>query len=239
MGLAERSSNNPLKVIHYLLEKDTEDSVPFLGISNWRLDAAKINRALNLSITDYDIDDLKDTALAIARALDTNLAIKYNDFFNALAGTYNDYILYRQNGISEQKDFHGNRDFYNLIKTAMRELMKNKEELADNNNKILTEIGIQALHRNFGGLDENEKIFEFFKNRYKNKYDNTVDLNKSFSVLDAIKKNVTDPNSRYLMLISDGNNGSDIVKYLLKNMNKQYIELVGSKYSYDKKSGIY
>ena len=55
MGLAERSSNNPLKVIHYLLEKDIEDSVPFLGISNWRLDAAKINRALNLSITDYVI----------------------------------------------------------------------------------------------------------------------------------------------------------------------------------------
>ena len=48
MGLAERSSNNPLKVIHYLLEKDSKDSVPFLGISNWRSDAAKINRALSL-----------------------------------------------------------------------------------------------------------------------------------------------------------------------------------------------
>jgi len=48
MGLAERSRNNPLKVIHYLLEKDSKDSVPFLGISNWRSDAAKINRALSL-----------------------------------------------------------------------------------------------------------------------------------------------------------------------------------------------
>ena len=55
MGLAERSSNNPLKVIHFLLERDTKDSVPFLGISNWILDAAKINRALRLTITDYDI----------------------------------------------------------------------------------------------------------------------------------------------------------------------------------------
>ena len=44
MGLAERSSNNPLKVIHFLLEKDTNDSVPFLGTSNWKLDASKINR---------------------------------------------------------------------------------------------------------------------------------------------------------------------------------------------------
>ena len=240
MGLAERSSNNPLKVIHYLLEKDTEDSVPFLGISNWRLDAAKINRALNLSITDYDIPDLEDTALAIARALDSNLSTTYNYFFKALARTYNDYIIFKQNGMRETKDFHGNRDFYNLIKTAMRELIKQKAELQNNSRKVLTEIGVQSLNRNFGGLEEsNKKILEIFKTQYNTRFDNNVNLDKSFSVLDAIEQNVTDPNSRYLMLISDGNNGSDIVKYLLKKLNKKYIELVGSKYAYDKKSGKY
>ena len=41
------------------------------------------------------------------------------------------------------------------------------------------------------------------------------------------------------MLISDGNNGSDIVKYLLKKLNKKYIELIGSKYTSDTKSGKY
>lgn len=41
MGLAERSSNNPLKIMHYLLEKDVKDEVRFLGISNWRLIASK------------------------------------------------------------------------------------------------------------------------------------------------------------------------------------------------------
>ena len=240
MGLAERSSNNPLKVIHYLLEKDTEDSVPFLGISNWRLDAAKINRALNLSITDYDIQDLEETAYAIAYALDSNLSNEYQDFFKALARTYNDYIEFNKNSIKENKDFHGNRDFYNLIKTAMRELITKKEELKKNSKRILTEIGIQSLNRNFGGLEEkNEKILEFFKIQYKNKFDDTVNINNSFSVLDAIEKNVTDPNSRYLMLISDGNNGSDIVKYLLKKLNKKYIELIGSKYTSDTKSGKY
>ena len=104
----------------------------------------------------------------------------------------------------------------------------------------MTEIGIQSLNRNFGGLEEkNEKILEFFKIQYKNKFDDTVNINNSFSVLDAIEKNVTDPNSRYLMLISDGNNGSDIVKYLLKKLNKKYIELIGSKYTSDTKSGKY
>ena len=127
MGLAERSNNNPLKVIHYLLEKDNENSVPFLGISNWKLDASKINRTLNLAIADYDIEDLKETASSIAEALDSDLSIKYKDFFNTLARTYYEYIIFNKNSIKENQDFHGNRDFYNLIKNAMSELVKKKK----------------------------------------------------------------------------------------------------------------
>ena len=153
MGLAERSINNPLKVIHYLLEKDREDSVPFLGISNWRLDAAKINRALSLTITDYDIEDLYDTAISIAESLNVELATKYKDFFETLAKTYYEYILFNQNSIRENKDFHGNRDFYNLIKTAMRELIERRNDLDKNQKKTLTEVGIHCLNRNFGGLE--------------------------------------------------------------------------------------
>ena len=216
MGLAERSSNNPLKVIHYLLERDSKNSVPFLGISNWRLDAAKINRALSLTITDYDIEDLEETAISIAEALDVELANKYKEFFQILAKTYNDYIIYNQNSIKENKDFHGNRDFYTLIKTAMRELISKRNDLPINEKKILTETAILCLNRNFGGLENSSnKIKEIFKKEYGYKYDEEVDVNGSFSVLDAIKKNILDPNSRYLMLISEGNDGSEIVKYLL------------------------
>ena len=41
------------------------------------------------------------------------------------------------------------------------------------------------------------------------------------------------------MLISEGNDASDIVKYLLNSIGKTYIELVGSKYKKDLKTGIY
>ena len=238
MGLAERSSNNPLKVIHYLLEKDRENSVPFLGISNWRLDAAKINRALSLTITDYDIDDLEDTALSIAESLNAELSNKYKDFFKTLAKAYNEYIIFNQNTIRENKDFHGNRDFYNLIKTAMRELIIRRNELEQNEKKILTEVGILSLNRNFGGLENSStRIIEIFKKEYGHNFDNEVDMN--FSVLDAIKKNILDSNSRYLMIISEGNDGSDIIKYLLESQGKKYIELVGSKYKKDIQSGRY
>ena len=41
------------------------------------------------------------------------------------------------------------------------------------------------------------------------------------------------------MLISDGNDANDIIKYILNSKKKNYIELVGSKYKADIKSGRY
>ena len=51
IGLAEISKNNPLKVLHSLLEIE-ERKIGFIGISNWRLDASKMNRALYLARPD-------------------------------------------------------------------------------------------------------------------------------------------------------------------------------------------
>ncbi len=78
VGLAEVSKYNPLKVLHNLLEpgcylnvltwlgngKDTPD-VAVVGISNWALDAAKMNRAIYLARPEPDADDLLDTAKSI------------------------------------------------------------------------------------------------------------------------------------------------------------------------------
>ena len=240
MGLAERSSNNPLKVIHFLLEKDAKDSVPFLGISNWKLDAAKINRALGLTITDYDIQDLEETAISIAEALDEELAHKYGDFFNTLARTYYKYLQYNQEKRSDNKYFHGNRDFYNLIKNAMRELKVRRGEIEKNEKKNLTEVGILSLEINFGGLEDSAlTIKNLFKEEFKHKFDENVKIEDEIDILDIIKKNIMDENSRYLMLISEGNSSSDILSYLLTKLNRKYILLVGSKYKADIKSGRY
>ena len=240
MGLAERSSNNPLKVIHFLLEKDAEDSVPFLGISNWKLDAAKINRALGLTITDYDIQDLEETAISIAEAMDEDLAHKYGDFFNTLARTYFKYLAYNQEKRADNKYFHGNRDFYNLIKNAMRELKNRRGEIDKNEKNILTEVGILCLEINFGGLEDSTDIIKrIFKEEFKHKFDENVKIEDNLDILDIIKKNIMDENSRYLMLISEGNSASDIMKYLLKKIKRKHTELIGSKYKADIKSGRY
>jgi DNA-directed RNA polymerase specialized sigma subunit len=69
MGLAEISKNNPLKVIHSQLEYDeNKDKVAFVGVSNWILDACKMNRCIFLSIPEPDEEDLIETAKKIAKS---------------------------------------------------------------------------------------------------------------------------------------------------------------------------
>jgi nucleoside-triphosphatase THEP1 len=66
IGLAEISVHNPLKVIHSLLDNP---KVPTIGLSNWLLDASKMNRGITLSRPDPDDDDLKESALSIAKEI--------------------------------------------------------------------------------------------------------------------------------------------------------------------------
>jgi hypothetical protein len=55
MGLAEISKNNPLKVLHSLLEGNNLE-MAFVGISNWRLDASKIENLTLLNTVQEGVD---------------------------------------------------------------------------------------------------------------------------------------------------------------------------------------
>ena len=62
LGLAEISPSNPVKVIHSELEIDQqEQQVSFVGVSNWTLDASKMNRGIFLARPDPDEEDLIET----------------------------------------------------------------------------------------------------------------------------------------------------------------------------------
>ena len=222
MGLAESSSNNPLKVIHFLLDRVQEDSALFLGISDSKLDRSIMNRALNLCITDYDIDDLKETSISIAEAINREITYKYKEFFESLSKTYYEYIISNRNDNQENIDFIGNRDFYNLIKNAIRELIKKKkilEKQEKNKNllkNLLIRIGIECLEINYDGLgDSIFKIKNIFKHIYKAEGINLGIYSRKIE--NVIEKNLNDSNSRYLMIISEGNDGSDIIKYLVES----------------------
>ena len=234
MGLAERSPNNPLKAIHSQLEyDDNEFKIAFVGISNWKIDASKMNRCLTLSKPDPDKEDLTLTADIIAKALDNTLATNYKALIEALAISYYEYKKYVNND-KLIENFHGNRDFYHLIKCAMRELIKVKKDIDEiNKDKILTKIGLMALTRNFGGLSNS---LDIIKSKFKDIYTNyNEDELYNYNILECIKDNLNDYHSRFLMLVAN----STIIKYLenvLESQRKDYIFLTGSQFQDDKKA---
>ena len=245
MELTELSNNNPFKFFHYLLERLPEHSISFLGSSRWYLDPAIMSRVMTLNILDidYNVEELIEIAIFIAELYDKELSIKYKEFLEILAKTYFEYIRYNMYCIKEIiKYFHGNMDYYALIKAVIRELMDKKNELnqSTNQNKILAEIAISCLNMNFGGLDYSAiKIKQIFEREFRQDFDKSFDTNNNFLIVNEIKKNLLDSERRYMMLISESNEGSFIIKYILDSINKKYIELVGSKFKNDLKSGIY
>ena len=99
MGLAEISDNNPLKVIHYELEKEKEtDKVSFIGISNWSMDASKMNRVIYLIDQEPDEEDLIITAREIVRSYESyikrkvNYYEKFQNVFDTLSKAYYNFI---------------------------------------------------------------------------------------------------------------------------------------------------
>ena len=108
---------------------------------------------------------------------------------------YNKYIILNQE-LRENKDFHGNRDFYNLIKNSVRELIKLSNEnvkLEKNEKKILTEVGIKCLEINFGGLEySTKKIKEIFKKEYSHHFFFNYDINKNINNIEIMKRNIYD-----------------------------------------------
>ena len=83
MGIADESENNPLKVLHSKLDENSYDNkklnkkFAFIGLSNWTLDASKINRTIYSVVPAPDEEYLTKTEREISRVFDDNLQIEY------------------------------------------------------------------------------------------------------------------------------------------------------------------
>jgi hypothetical protein len=59
LGLAEIADDNPLKILHPLL--DNLKDIGFIGLSNWVMDVSKMNRVLLISrneLTEADLSEI-------------------------------------------------------------------------------------------------------------------------------------------------------------------------------------
>ena len=264
IGLAEINKNSPLKVIHSELEMnfdfevndDFEENlfnsynndkakIAFLGISNWSLDASKMNRVIFNVIQKPDIADLKKTAMEIASSINEKIANKYIVFYEQIAESYFNYIEQKRRDDRADVNFHGLRDFYNIIKSITRELndidlKQNKLELIENK-KNLDEIVMRNIERNFGGLPLS--VYDFKNEYFKINKEKKENLDKNYNVLRCIKENLFDKESRYLLLITKNNFDIELINFLIeeilqlndnnKTTNFETKYILGSSFSQD------
>ena len=146
LGLSEKSKSNPLKVLHSKLEYGgKKDGVSFVGISNYSLDAAKINRALILSVPNLEdrIDELKTTVQSIVESISDDLYKNQKQVFDILSMAYFEYknnlylikeltafkAFYIQNNESKEPINIMNKDFSEIkrIKEFIDKLKEDKK----------------------------------------------------------------------------------------------------------------
>ena len=305
LGLAEKSPKNPLKVLHHKLEYDGKtEGVCFVGISNYSLDAAKVNRALYLAVPNIEDnpDELSETAKSIVDNISpelnvtkdkTNMLIfdiisrsycaykkflielkkmmvlkqffsrkneEYKNKKKSLIDIENDeyfkYLVKTEDKI--KAEFHGNRDFYSIIKSVA--IDGSKLTNISNEKQIVT-IVESYIERNFGGIfyeinidfdfelenteeiemkvkkilgnkiknkKKNEKKLEeniikvssvyIFKNIYnlvceeKAKNYRILNIEDNYDLNKCINDNISDYNSRYLLLEIRSNISSLIIQ---------------------------
>ena len=217
VGLAEVSKFNPLKVLHSLLEPPGRGrpDVAVVGISNWALDAAKMNRVVYLSRSDPTIEELADTAKAIATGIDLDIS-QHEDLFIALATAYDDYMVKQP-----RENFHGLRDYYYLLKYIVSKL---KHDTKVN----LEDVVQKGLCRNFGGhAASRECAVEIFCKHLK------LNMISTITTWELIEENIQDENSRHLMVVSKGDIAIDGLMNLISEQRQCPI-IYGSSFEDDK-----
>ncbi|XP_014821245.1 PREDICTED: E3 ubiquitin-protein ligase RNF213-like [Calidris pugnax] len=206
IGLAEDSPEMPLKTLHPLLEDGSVDDenpepykkVGFVGISNWALDPAKMNRGLLVLRTDPSKEELVKTAEGICAAQPHLERIKY--LFPLLAEFYCEVLKTQKN------EFFGLRDFYSLIKMILS-YTQDKQCISQE------EIIIKAIQRNFGGSSDISPV-ELFRNCIR-ELDLQPDLETSHT-LRLLKENMGKQQaglmSRYLLLLTTNHAAFHIIQ---------------------------
>lgn len=192
IGLAEDSPKMPLKALHPLLEEGCVDDEPkphkrvgFIGISNWALDPAKMNRGIFVSRGDLNKQELIKSATGICSS-DQHVLEKINRLFEPFAKAYMTIC-------KKGKGFFGLRDFYSLIKMLF--------SITKTSNKRPTADQITgAVLRNFSGKDDVD-VIDTFSREVGTDFSNT-----NITTIDMVEQSICPASkmeeSRYLLVLT-------------------------------------
>lgn len=255
LGLVERAKNDPLKVLHSQLEygeskeeefgesqkEDSKKEISFVGISNWSLDAAKINRTLSLSVPDLDRskDDIKETSIFIAKSINEEFEKNYIFYF-LLPTCYYQYKIalkelkqlkaYKSYELKEfnneyKKYFENKNEIIKGKKLNFKNEIKFEDFLSIKNiiTKELKNEDIDAswMKSNFGGISEEKDYQKFYK------LENTINVdfhgNRDFYFL--IKGVANDINNNGIINTDKKKITEIIEKYIERNFGGMDIEI--------------
>ena len=161
VGLAEDSPRLPLKALHPLLDdgtagaddtdEDAEQSnrVAFVGLSNWALDPAKMNRGI---LVNREVPDKKELILSAQGICGSADATAQNNIDRLVDGMAHAYKLICS---KQKREFFGLRDFYSLIKMVCAFSQFTRQR------PMWNQLA-HAVRRNFGG-HEHVDVVEIFR----------------------------------------------------------------------------
>ncbi|GAA6226553.1 E3 ubiquitin-protein ligase rnf213-beta-like [Lates japonicus] len=198
IGLAEDSPQMPLKTLHPLLEDGCIDNdkpdphmkVGFVGISNWALDPAKMNRGIFVSRWDPSEGELVETAKGICSS-SNQILLKITHLFQPLAKAFLNICEE-----TSQNQFFGLRDYYSLIKMIFAAVKSTQQEPDDG--QLL-----EAILCNFSGQPEGFDPVRFFQEVLQD----PSEIPRP-STLQMVRRNLdhdTNQESRYLLLLTTNN----------------------------------
>ncbi|ETN99174.1 hypothetical protein RFI_38306, partial [Reticulomyxa filosa] len=196
IGLAERSIHSPLNVLYHLLE---HPEITFIGLSNWPLDAAKMNRVIMCKIPSVVRIDLGNIVKNMCQNKQKDLnpiermTLK-NDIevlvhvFNRLSGTKTVRSL-----TFGETNVLGNRDFYALI----RHYLEKRQSLHES---------FEGMMRNLGGYKGKEyqsSLTNILQKMSGLRIEQVLEKMNTWGALQCIKANLNDIRCRHCLLICE------------------------------------
>ncbi|XP_077976279.1 E3 ubiquitin-protein ligase rnf213-alpha-like isoform X2 [Styela clava] len=227
IGLAEDSPNMPLKVLHPLLEcgstannslteYDITKKVGFVGISNWALDPAKMNRGIFVTRNKPNKDDLKKTAKGIFE----NHKSKINENLDLLERLTHSYLTIYE---AQEVEYFGLRDYYSLIKMIHAICTSSKDA------KLTPDDVANAIHRNFSGGKKSH--FETFRENIE--YLFRGGLQSSVPIRKMISDNLQEKESRFLLLLTNQFSAANLLHMCMDDFEQRAQVVFGSSFPGD------
>ncbi|XP_067164464.1 E3 ubiquitin-protein ligase RNF213 isoform X2 [Apteryx mantelli] len=226
IGLAEDSPKMPLKTLHPLLEDGCIDDVPlphkkvgFIGISNWALDPAKMNRGIFVSRGDPSKEELVESAKGICFSARGALQ-KVEQYFHHFADAYENICK------AQDREFFGLRDYYSLIKMVFALTKTSKREPTP---RDIAEVVL----RNFSGKDDVNAL-EIFTSQLPEKGEiHAHDINSIELVRQNIYSSGQDGECRYLLVLTENYAALQILQQTFFTARQQPEIIFGSSFPKD------